>query len=260
MCIKLYSSLSTVYTRLSNHPILCAHLHRSCFLLQKRHFVNEIGCPLFSSPALTVDFMRSLQSNLTELSLEPPKSNLLLVEDSHASQISHMESPESDEALLTKIDKQVDSLFRALPLPEDPMKAALAPTEEENNESASTEMIKEVVRKAYRHRLQMIETEKKRIDEVTSRYMSNEKESAQSKNSGGTVSTHKDDKNRHAKRDFIEADNSAYLHFSVADELKDGMNRQRYNTTNFNKASLKQELNVLRAKMKYIEDLMAEAN
>lgn len=64
-------------------------------------------------------------------------------------ELEHMESPESDAAHQKKMDRMIDSLFSRLPMPEDPIKAALAPTKEEVAQIEQFEELKEAVRERY---------------------------------------------------------------------------------------------------------------
>lgn len=80
-----------------------------------------------------------------------------------------MESPEADEAFLAKFGTKVDDFFSRIPLPEDPMKAALARSPEELEEVASAELVKEAVREAYLRRLGAKQTEELRLKRAAKR-------------------------------------------------------------------------------------------
>ncbi|KEG14767.1 hypothetical protein DQ04_00311030 [Trypanosoma grayi] len=64
-------------------------------------------------------------------------------------ELDHVESPEADAAHLQKVDFMIENLFSKIPLPNDPMKAALAPTEEELKAKEVNEVLKEAVREHY---------------------------------------------------------------------------------------------------------------
>lgn len=78
-------------------------------------------------------------------------------------EIDHLESPESDKAAASKLDRLTDDFFSKIPLPPDPMKAALAKTKEEKEEIEKFEVIKEAVRERYQARLNMRKSEEARI-------------------------------------------------------------------------------------------------
>lgn len=63
--------------------------------------------------------------------------------------LGHMESPEKDAAVTKEIGDMVDSLFARLPMPPDPLKAALQPTKEELANMARFESLKEAMREKY---------------------------------------------------------------------------------------------------------------
>jgi hypothetical protein len=78
-------------------------------------------------------------------------------------ELSHMESPEADEKFLKELDTKVDDLFSRIPLPEDPMRAALALTDEEVKEEAAAELVKEAVREMYWRKLDAKKAEELRL-------------------------------------------------------------------------------------------------
>ncbi|CCW60181.1 unnamed protein product [Phytomonas sp. EM1] len=81
----------------------------------------------------------------------------------NAAELSHIDSPEDDDAFHKKLDNEIHNLFSRIPLPSDPMKAALAPTEDELNEKAEAELIKEAVREAYLHKMAAKKAEELRL-------------------------------------------------------------------------------------------------
>lgn len=81
----------------------------------------------------------------------------------HRAELSHMESPEADEAFSKSLDAKVDDLFARIPLPQDPMKVALALTDEEAREEAATELVKEAVREMYWRKLGAKQAEELRL-------------------------------------------------------------------------------------------------
>lgn len=81
----------------------------------------------------------------------------------HRAELSHMESPEADEKFLVALGSKVDDLFSKIPLPDDPMKAALSPTPEDMQEEAAAEIVKEAVREAYWRRLDAKQAEELRL-------------------------------------------------------------------------------------------------
>lgn len=89
-------------------------------------------------------------------------------------ELSHMESPEADIAFQKKLDKQVDDFFSNISLPEDPMKAALARSEDELKEEVAMEVYREAVREAYLRRLDAKKAEELRLKRVTNRRMTDQ--------------------------------------------------------------------------------------
>ncbi|CAC9506036.1 conserved hypothetical protein [Leishmania infantum JPCM5] len=81
----------------------------------------------------------------------------------HRAELSHMESPEADEAFSKSLDAKVDDLFARIPLPQDPMKVALALTDEEAKEEAAAELVKEAVREMYWRKLDAKQAEELRL-------------------------------------------------------------------------------------------------
>lgn len=86
-----------------------------------------------------------------------------------AQEVSHMESPEADEAHRRKVSKAIDDLFSRIPLPADPMAAALAPNAEEEQENAASEMLKEAVREAYWRKVNARRAEEARVEKAMER-------------------------------------------------------------------------------------------
>lgn len=86
-----------------------------------------------------------------------------------AQEVSHMESPEADEAHRRRVSRTIDELFSKIPLPEDPMAAALAPNAEEEQENAAAEMLKEAVREAYWRRVNARRAEEARVEKAMQR-------------------------------------------------------------------------------------------
>lgn len=94
-------------------------------------------------------------------------------------EMSHMESPEADEAHRVKLCHRIDDLFQRLPMPEDPMAAALQPTEEEERTNAAAEVLKEAVREAYWRKKNGERLEDRRLAAAMARYVTPQ-EAAQS--------------------------------------------------------------------------------
>ncbi|CCW68546.1 unnamed protein product [Phytomonas sp. Hart1] len=78
-------------------------------------------------------------------------------------ELSHIESPEDDEAFRKKLDNEIYNIFSRIPLPSDPIKVALAHNEDELNEKAEAELIKEVVREAYLRKMEAKKAEELRL-------------------------------------------------------------------------------------------------
>ncbi|KAG5500639.1 hypothetical protein JKF63_03735 [Porcisia hertigi] len=87
----------------------------------------------------------------------------------HRAELSHMESPEADARFLKTLDAKVDDLFTRIPLPQDPMKAALALTDEEVKENAAAELLKEAVREMYLRKLDFKQAEELRLKKAEER-------------------------------------------------------------------------------------------
>lgn len=85
-------------------------------------------------------------------------------------ELSHMESPEADEKFAKELSAKVDDLFSRIPLPEDPMRAALALTDEEVKEEAASEMVKEAVREMYYRKLDAKKAEELRLKHAQEKY------------------------------------------------------------------------------------------
>ncbi|CBH18125.1 uncharacterized protein TEOVI_000178700 [Trypanosoma equiperdum] len=85
-------------------------------------------------------------------------------------ELDHFESPEAEAAHVEKVNTVVDDLFSRMPLPEDPMGAALAPTKEEMEEKAEWDVLKEVVRERYQRKIALKEAERVRIDKAMQHY------------------------------------------------------------------------------------------
>ncbi|KPI86545.1 hypothetical protein ABL78_4368 [Leptomonas seymouri] len=85
-------------------------------------------------------------------------------------ELSHMESPEADEKFLKDLDIKVDDFFSRIPLPEDPMRSALALTDEEVKEEAAAEVVKEAVREMYWRKLDAKKAEELRLKHAQEKY------------------------------------------------------------------------------------------
>lgn len=85
-------------------------------------------------------------------------------------EMSHMESPEADAKFARELSTKVDDLFARIPLPEDPMRAALALTDEEVKEEAASEMVKEAVREMYYRKLDAKKAEELRLKHAQEKY------------------------------------------------------------------------------------------
>lgn len=80
-----------------------------------------------------------------------------------------MESPEADERHRQKVCRQIDEIFSRIPLPENAMDAALAPTPEEERDDAAAEILKEAVRERYWRRVHQERSEAARVEKAMQR-------------------------------------------------------------------------------------------
>ena len=81
-------------------------------------------------------------------------------------ELDHMESPEVDEKEREKVNTSIDSLFARIPLPADPMKAALAKTDDEIADMVDLDALKEAMRDRYHRRNQTKRQEARRLDDA----------------------------------------------------------------------------------------------
>lgn len=84
-------------------------------------------------------------------------------------ELDHMESPEDDIRQMQKIDRLADDFFSRIPLPEDPMAAALAPTHDEVVQNERFEILRESVRERYQAAQSVRRIEDSRIKEAMGR-------------------------------------------------------------------------------------------
>ncbi|RNF04414.1 hypothetical protein TraAM80_05194 [Trypanosoma rangeli] len=117
------------------------------------------------------DLMRTLQEELQE---EERRKQFGIGETLRncigQGNLDHLESPEADAVHLQKLDSMVESFFSRIPLPEDPMKAALEPTEEELKKNDECEVLKEAVREQYQRRRAAKAAEEARLARAMKRY------------------------------------------------------------------------------------------
>lgn len=154
-------------TTLSRLPLPLSLSSSSC-----RHFFNDSSSSsVLGTSTLSTQFLRQMQEDLT--AEEGKKQGISGFADlqraSIARELDHMESPEADAAHLAKLDKQVTSFFDRIPLPADPMKAALAPTRDEIVQQEKFEVLKETVRERYMATQSRRRVEEKRIHEAMKR-------------------------------------------------------------------------------------------
>ncbi|ORC86960.1 uncharacterized protein TM35_000241100 [Trypanosoma theileri] len=117
-------------------------------------------------------FVKTLQEDLNEEEIYRRQSGIgeTLRNCIRHSDLDHIESPESDAAHLQKVESMMENLFSKIPLPLDPMKTALAPTEEELREREEHEVLKEAVREQYLRQKAYKAAEETRISEAMKRY------------------------------------------------------------------------------------------
>lgn len=101
--------------------------------------------------------------------------------------LSHLEGPDADEALREKLSRNIDNFFSSIPLPTNPMAAALAPSPEEIEENAAGEALKEAVREAYWRRVRAERNENLRIEESMNRRFSHLPSPSSSMNSSTSL-------------------------------------------------------------------------
>jgi hypothetical protein len=127
--------------------------------------LRQFSDSILGTGNFSADFVRELRQDMAEMERERkglPRdtfANAVLNGD-----LNHMESPESDEKHKRKIDRAAADLFSRLPMPADPMKAALAKSHEEMNAIDDLDALKEQVRERYRRGNRMRRTESQRID------------------------------------------------------------------------------------------------
>ncbi|ESL09360.1 hypothetical protein TRSC58_02919 [Trypanosoma rangeli SC58] len=117
------------------------------------------------------DLLRTLQEELQEEECRKQSGiGETLRHCIRQSDLDHLEGPEADAVHLQKLDSMVESLFSRIPLPEEPMKAALEPTEEELKKNDECEVLKEAVREQYRRQRAAKAAEEARLARAMKRY------------------------------------------------------------------------------------------
>lgn len=114
---------------------------------------QDMTASVLGTSTLSSQFLQQLKEDLTAEELKKTSGVGTFGETMRSciskGELEHMESPEADEAHLRKLDKMVDNWFDRIPLPKDPMRAALAPTKEELADHEKFEVIKEAMRERY---------------------------------------------------------------------------------------------------------------
>lgn len=109
---------------------------------------------ILGTTTMSSGFMKSLQEDLQhENTIRTQGIGETLTNYINSAELTHMESPAADKQFVENLDKKLMDFFDKVPLPEDPMRVALAKTEEELKEDAAAELLKEAVREAYMRKL-----------------------------------------------------------------------------------------------------------
>lgn len=169
--------------------------------------------------------------------------------------LSHLESPEGDEALRKKLSQNIDEFFLAIPLPENPMAAALAPTPEEVEENLAGEALKEAVREAYWRRVEAGRTEEARIATAMKRRFPHLSPSTSSiqKTSNRPDSQMEDKKAKPCRTNSVN-DLSASTSSSQAAFTS---SRNSFGKEECGERSILQELETMRARVRELEEHLA---
>lgn len=131
---------------------------------------DGVGNSILGTSSMSASFLKDLQEDLQrEQDIRKHGIGETLTNYVRRAELSHMESPEEDKKFLQKFGSQVDDFFSKIPLPEDPMKAALARTPEELEEEAAAEMLREAVREAYLRKLDAKAAEELRLKQAARR-------------------------------------------------------------------------------------------
>ncbi|GET90253.1 hypothetical protein, conserved [Leishmania tarentolae] len=129
-----------------------------------RWFSGYCTGSILGTSTLSGSLLKTLQEDLrSENELRTKGIGETLQNCVHSAELSHMESPEADEEFSKNLNARVDDLFARIPLPQDPMKVALAPTDEEVKEEAAAELVKEAVREVYWRKLDAKQAEEIRL-------------------------------------------------------------------------------------------------
>ncbi|CAM39851.1 conserved hypothetical protein [Leishmania braziliensis MHOM/BR/75/M2904] len=119
---------------------------------------------ILGTPTTSGSLLKTLQEDLkSETELRTKGIGETLQNYVHRAELSHMESPEADEQFSKSLDAKVDDLFARIPLPQDPMRTALALTDEEVKEEVAAELVKEAVREMYWRKLDAEQAEALRL-------------------------------------------------------------------------------------------------
>lgn len=138
----------------------------------RRRFFSEFNSgSVLGTSTLSGSLLKGLQEDLkNENELRTRGMGETLQNYVNRAELSHMESPEADAKFMKELDTKVDDLFARIPLPEDPMRAALALTDEEVKEEAAAEMVKEAVREMYWRKLDAKKAEELRLKHAQEKY------------------------------------------------------------------------------------------
>lgn len=179
-------------------------------------------------------------------------------------ELSHMESPEADEKFIKELDAKVDDLFSRIPLPEDPMRAALALTDEEVKEEAAAELVKEAVREMYWRKLDAKKAEELRLKHAQEKYAKQgmrqyfeekkEKDELRERYSSvisGAAGTTRQSRSQLQKAE--EEERSAAVKAILADDGNDDVE-------DASAEELRAELAAMKAKMAKLEEMLRDKN
>ncbi|KPA85058.1 putative mitochondrial hypothetical protein [Leptomonas pyrrhocoris] len=140
---------------------------RSCH----RFFSEFNSGSVLGTPVLSGSLLKDMQEDLKhENELHTRGMGETLQNFVNRAELTHMESPEADEKFMKNLESKVDDLFSRIPLPEDPMRAALALTDEEVKEEAAAELVKEAVREMYWRKLDAKKAEELRLKHAQEKY------------------------------------------------------------------------------------------
>eukprot|EP00758_Cryptobia_borreli_P003422 Tbor_TRINITY_DN3732_c0_g1::TRINITY_DN3732_c0_g1_i1::g.2411::m.2411 len=117
---------------------------------------------ILGTDTITSSFIRDLKADTEALNANRSEAIRECVMGGKG-ELDHMESPEVDKKHVHKIERLADDLFSRIDLPADPMKAALAPSEEEVMQNEKFEVLKDIVRERYQSSNRRKSNERSRI-------------------------------------------------------------------------------------------------